>query len=125
MELKKSHRANLERRKTINFVVGLLITLSLILIGFEWTTPSNKLADVNRATIIPYVNEMMEITRRDEIKPPPKADLPAIVETIQMVSNDIELEEINFSQEVTKDTWIDFKVYADSDPEVIVDEVEQ
>lgn len=125
MELKKSYRANLEKRRAANFVLGLLISLSLILISFEWTTMSTKLSDVNRATEIPFVNEMMEITRRDEPKPPPKPDLPAIVATIQMVDNNIELEDIDFSREVTKDTWVDFKIYTNSEPEVIVGEVER
>ena len=125
MELKKSYRANLEKRRAANFVLGLLISLSLILISFEWTTMSTKLSDVNRATEIPFVNEMMEITRRDEPKPPPKPDLPAIVATIQMVDNNIELEDIDFSREVTKDTWVNFKIYTNSEPEVIVGEVER
>jgi hypothetical protein len=38
MEPKKSHRANLEKRRAANFVVGLLISLSFVLISFEWTT---------------------------------------------------------------------------------------
>jgi protein TonB len=125
MEPKKSHRANLEKRKAANFVVGLLISLSLVLISFEWTTIHSRLTDVNAATEIPFINEMMEITRRDEPKPPPKPELPAIFETIEIVDNGIELEAIDFSREVTKDTWVDFRVYPDTEPEVIVGEVER
>ena len=125
MEPKKSHKANLEKRKAANFIVGLLISLSLILISFEWTTMASKISDVDRAPEVPFENEMMEITRRDEPKPPPKPKLPAIVEAIQLVDNDIELEEIDFSVEVTKDTWVDFSSYTDTEPEVIEGEVER
>ena len=49
MDLKKSHKANLERKQSGRFFLGLTITLSLILIGFEWTTLSTKLAEVYAA----------------------------------------------------------------------------
>lgn len=124
MELKKSHRASLERRRTANFVVGLLISLSVILISFEWTSMAPRLSDLNQASEILFEYEMMEITRRDETKPPPKPDLPAIAEVIQLVDNNIVVEEVDFSREVTKDTWVDFKIYSNMEPEVIVDEVE-
>jgi len=125
MEQKKSHRANLEKRRAANFVVGLLISLSIVLISFEWTSMGSRLSEVNRAAEIPFDQEMMEITRRDEPLPPPRSDLPVIVETIELVDNNIKLEEVDFSREVTKDTWVDFKIYSDPEPEVIVDEVER
>ena len=125
MEPKKSHRANLEKRKTANFVVGLIISLSLVLISFEWTNSNAGLPDLNRSPEIPFINEMMEITRRDEVKSPPRQELPAIVETIQLVNDNIELEEIDFIGEVTRDTWVDFKIYTNPEPEVVQDEVER
>jgi protein TonB len=125
MEQKKSHKANLEKRRAANFVVGLLISLSIVLISFEWTSSDTKLSDVNGAKVIHFENEMMEITRRDETVPPPKQALPAVVETIQLVNDDIVLDEIEFSREVTKDTWVDFKIYSDQETEVILDEVER
>jgi protein TonB len=124
MELKKAHRANLDKRRASNFVVGLIITLSLLLISFEWTTTNNRLENLNHATDIPFINEMMEITRRDEVKPPPKPDLPAIAKAIQLVNNDIVLEDVDFSREVTKDSWVDFKMYTDVGSEEIIDEAE-
>jgi len=125
MEQKKSHRANLEKRRAANFVVGLLISLSIVLISFEWTSMSSRQSEVNRAAEIPFEQEMMEITRRDEPVPPPRPELPVIVETILLVDNHIKLEEIDFSPEVTKDTWVDFKIYSDPEPEVIIDDVER
>jgi periplasmic protein TonB len=125
MELKKSHRANLDKRKAANFAVGLIISLSLVLISFEWTTKTAGLSDLSRAPEIPFINEMMEITRRDEVKPPPRPELPSIVETIQLVEDNIELEEVDFSSEVTRDTRVDLTIYSDPEPEVVQDEVER
>jgi protein TonB len=78
MDLKKSHKANLERKKSLHLFIGLIITLSLILISFEWTTITNKLADVNAATEVFLDEDMIPITRREELKPPPKPELPPI-----------------------------------------------
>jgi len=124
MKPKKSYGANLEKRKTTNFVVGLLVSLSLILISFEWTTPDTKQSGLSLAPEISLENEMMQITRRDEVKPPSKPDLPAIVDVIELVNDDIELEDINFNTEVTKDTHVDLTVYIDSAEEEIQGEVE-
>lgn len=125
MEPKKSHKANLERRRAVNFFVGLLVSLSLILISFEWTTLANKFSEVDRATDIPFINEMMEITRREEPPPLPEPKLPAIAEVIQLVDNDIELDEIDFNVEVTRDTWVDYINYYDTEPEKIEGEEER
>jgi periplasmic protein TonB len=125
MKPKKTYSANLERRKTANFVVGLIISLTLILVTLEWTTEDRGLSGMNQATVIPYVSEMIEITRREEVKPTPKAELPAVAEVIQLVGNDVELEPIDFSSEVTGNTRIDLTIYADPEPEVIQGELER
>ena len=124
MKPKKSYRANLEKRKTANFVVGLLVSLSLILISFEWTTPDTRQSGLSLAREISPENEMMQITRRDEVKPPSRPELPAITDVIELVNDDIELEDINFNTEVTEKTSVDLTVYIDSSEEVIQDEVE-
>ena len=82
MDLKKSYKANLERRRHFHLFLGLVITLSLILISFEWTTVSTKLADVHSATEIFFEEEMIQITRREEVKPPQKNELPPVLRYI-------------------------------------------
>jgi protein TonB len=37
MELKKSQKANLEKRKSMFLEIGLVVALSIILVAFEWT----------------------------------------------------------------------------------------
>jgi periplasmic protein TonB len=38
MELKKSDKANLEKKKGLFLQIGLVTVLALLLIAFEWTT---------------------------------------------------------------------------------------
>ena len=125
MKPKKTYRTNLVKRETANFALGLLVSLSLILISFEWTTPDTNQSVASLAPEISLENEIMQITRRDEVKPPPKPDLPAIAEVIKLVDNDIKLKDIDFNTEVTRDTRVDFTIYTDSTEEVIEGEVER
>ena len=104
MDLKKSHKSNLERRQGGRFILGLIISLSLILISFEWTTLTTKLAAVHAAPEIMFdVNEIDHI-RREEIKPPVKPELPPIAPVIKLVDEDIPMPEIVWSTEVDPGT---------------------
>ena len=38
MELKKSKKANLERKFRLHIFIGIIISLSLVLISFEWSS---------------------------------------------------------------------------------------
>ncbi len=123
MDLKKSHKANLERRQGGRFILGLIISLSLILISFEWTALTTKLAAVHAAPEIMFdVNEIDHI-RREEIKPPAKPELPPIAPVIKLVDEDIPMPEIVWSTEVDPGTQITFSDYPDPEPEVIEPEV--
>ena len=64
MDLKKSNKANLEKRKGVHIILGLLISLSLILISFEWTTLATVLTDVNAAHEIDIGFEIIELIPR-------------------------------------------------------------
>lgn len=92
MDLKKSYKANLEKKKPKHLFLGLIITLSLILIGFEWTSERTQLEDLNSATEISLDEIIMPILRRDEVNPLPKPELPPIAKVIKLVDGDPEIE---------------------------------
>jgi len=121
MNLKKSHKANLEKKKNFHLFIGLIITLSLILISFEWTTTTTNLSDVSSATEISIDEIMMPLLRRDEVKPPPKQELPPIAEVIKLVDEDPEFDPEFWNPEYTIGTEIVFPVYpGDSGEDVYV-----
>ncbi len=93
MEVKKSKKADLERKRALFFQIGLIITLGVILVAFEWTSmdaSSDALAWVDEEVI---EEEAPPITRQEEIKPPPPPPPPKATDIIQIVDNDVELEE--------------------------------
>lgn len=125
MDLKKSHKANLERKQGGRFILGLIITLSLILISFEWTTISTKLAEVNAAQEIIFESELWDHYRPRELKPPPKPELPPLKTVIKVVDEEIPMPDINWDPEVTPETEYRFDIFPDPEPEKIDPEKER
>ena len=125
MELKKSNKADLERRKGMYLVVGLVVSLSLVLIGFEWNKPPGGLDDSEMVKEIQFEDEMMQITRREEPKPEPKPEQPKVAEVLEIVDDDVKIDdEFDFDMEATDDSEYDFtSVMGDDDEEIDEDEV--
>lgn len=93
MEVKKSKKADLERKRSLFFQIGLILTLGAILVAFEWTSmdaASDALAWVDEEVV---EEEAPPITRQEEIKPPPPPPPPRAIDIIQIVDNDVELSE--------------------------------
>jgi len=125
MDLKKSNKANLEKRQGARFILGLIITLSIILISFEWKTPSPDLNNINTAKDIDYDIETMDRIPREEPKQMPKEELPLIDDVIEIVDDDYEIEmDYSFDREVNKHTEYIFKNYADEGTEIVIEDID-
>jgi protein TonB len=123
MELKKTEKANLERRKGLFLEVGLVVALSVILVAFEWTKGEDKEIDTDVVQEIQFEDEMMQITRRDEPKPEPKPEQPKVAEVLDIVDDDVEIEDdFNFDMEATENTEYDFTSMIGDDDEDIQEE---
>ena len=125
MELKKSPQVSLEKRKGVFLQVGLVVALSLILIGFEWTKAPDDGDDTEMVREIQFEDEMMQITRREEPKPEPKPEQPKVAEVLDIVEDDVEIEDdFDFDMEATDDTEYDFtSMLGDDDEEIEEEEV--
>jgi protein TonB len=125
MELKKSKNVDLEKRKGLFLQVGLVVTLSVILIGFEWAKPPGDGDDTEMVRSIQFEDEMMQITRREEPKPEPKPEQPKVAEVLDIVDDDVLIdEEFDFDMEATDDSQYDFtSVMGDDEEEFDEDEV--
>jgi len=120
MEAKKSDGAKLEKKSLMHFLIGIVITLSFILISFEWSTSENSKADDYNIQEIEFEEQMM-ITRREEPKPP-EAKLPEVKTVIEIVDDEFEVEEWEgFDTEVDDNTEYSFII--DDGPEEIIEEV--
>jgi protein TonB len=123
MELKKSKKADLEKRKGMFVEIGLVITLAIVLVAFEWTKGEDKGIDESVVSEIEFEDEMMQITRREEPKPEPKPEQPKVAEVLDIVDDDVQIEDdFDFDMEANQDTEYDFTSMIGDDEEEIEEE---
>lgn len=95
MEIKKTPKADLEKQKSTWLLVGYVIVLSFMFIAFEYTERDVKI-DASGAIADVVAEEELDIpiTEQQEIvAPPPPPEAPAIVETLTIVDDDMDVEE--------------------------------
>jgi len=92
MELKKNNKVNLEKRKGVFFQLGMVIALSLILIGFEWTSSglSENQFDIGEGDVID--EEIIPVTRQEKPEPKTLPKPPKVTEVLNIVENDVIIE---------------------------------
>ena len=99
METKKSSKANLEKDISLNFLMGVVVGLAILFVGFEWGEK-----DIEVATFTGIVNvieeEEIEASEQNEPPPPlPEPEIPKELDVINIVENEIEVESIDFTSE--------------------------
>ena len=92
MELKKNDKANLEKRKGVFFQLGMVITLSLILIGFEWTSSGLSENQFDRGEGDVIDEEIIPVTRQEKPEPKSLPKPPKVTEVLNIVENDVTIE---------------------------------
>ena len=92
MELKKTPKADLERNKGLFTLVGLVVVLGVLLFAFEYRASDNNIASLGELGDANLEEEIIPITRQEEIKPPPPPK-PKVVEIIEIVEDDVEIED--------------------------------
>ncbi|MGF1583763.1 MAG: energy transducer TonB [Bacteroidales bacterium] len=110
MESKKSDKANLEKKKGLFLQVGLVTVLALLLIAFEWTTREVATGSLGELADVVLEEEIIPITRPEEIQPPPPPPPPQVTETLSIVEDDVEIDDEIFIDDVESraDTRIEF-----------------
>ncbi|MBS2098269.1 energy transducer TonB [Carboxylicivirga linearis] len=110
MEVKKSPKADLENKKSVFMQIGLVVTLAVVLIAFEWTTTDVDVSQFEMVEDLEAEEEIMPITRQEEVKPPPPPPPPKVADVLNIVEDDVELdEELDIEDtEMEEDTEVDF-----------------
>ncbi len=96
MEIKKSPKADLEKGKGLSILMGMVVGLAVLFVGFEWGTREVTIVTESEGVADIIAEEEIEITRQEPTAPPPPPPpAPATVETLNIVENDVELEEVD------------------------------
>jgi protein TonB len=94
MEVKKSPKADLEGKKTSNLLIGAILTLSVLFIGFEWSERDKKVTTDTGLQEVVFEEEIIPITEQEQPKQaPPPPEAPKVEEVLEIMDNDSEVEE--------------------------------
>ena len=121
MELKKNPKNDLSRMSGLFLNIGLSVSLLLVIVAFEWRTYDNSgLLDLGM--VQDDFEDLMEIPPTEQPpSPPPKIQLPEIIE----VPDEEEIEEeieVELDLEVTEEEVVEDFVFEEA-PEEEVDEI--
>ena len=75
MEIKKTSKADLEGGKTLSLLLGVVIGLAILFVGFEWGTTELQISQ-NEGIVDIIAEEEIEMTRQEEDLPPPPPPPP-------------------------------------------------
>ena len=96
MEIKKSEKANLENKKLLFVEIGLVVSLLITYLAFEWTSKETSTSMLEDTTEI-LVEEEIISTNIETPPPPPAAPkIPVLSDQIDIVDDEIELEDNMF-----------------------------
>ena len=106
MEAKKTEKADLTKKSIFFFSIGLMVTMSLIVMAFEYRSYDDSIVELKGKTSDTF-EEVIEVPPTDQPPPPPpQIQAPVIVE----VPDEEEIEEeikVNLDIEVTQDTKVE------------------
>ncbi len=97
MELKKSKKADLESKKGIFLQIGLIFSIAIMLVAFEWkSTDVQNMDTFNTRNTNNEVEELVQITQQITPPPPPAPPPPSIVlnvvENTAQINDDLSID---------------------------------
>lgn len=93
MELKKSPKADLENKRSIFLQLGLVLALAICLYGFVATNKVSQIEGLGNLSDQAVEEEIIPITRQDEVKPPPPPPPPKVVDMLVIVDDNTDIQD--------------------------------
>lgn len=114
MEPKKNPEISLENKKGLFFQTGLVLSLIIVLIAFEWKSYEKVDYNLGQLNLDDLEEEIIPITKQ-EIKPPPPPPPPP--EVIEIVEDEVEIEEELEIEDTESDEDVMIEIEEESDDE--------
>ena len=125
MITKKSDKANLDNKKLLFIEIGLIISLTIVYVAFEWTSAPEETAVLEDNTEILIEEEIIN-TNMDTPPPPPPPPapkIPVLSDQIDIVDDDIEVEDDMFmTLEDDDNIGVEIMDYVEVQEEVVEEE---
>lgn len=93
MEAKKTEKANLEKSKSQNLLMGIVVAFALLFVGFEWGTQDAKAYTVDRDGGIEWIDEV-PFTLPETTPPPPPPPAPVVTDIFTVVDDTQDVPDI-------------------------------
>jgi protein TonB len=122
MELKKTKKANLEGKRTIFLEIGLVVVLAIMLAAFEWSSKPNMENTLGELADMDLEEEIIPITRQQEVKPPPPPPPPKVTEVLNIVEDDVEIEDELIIEDAEADQDMEIEIVEFEEEEEVAEE---
>lgn len=119
---KKSDKVNLENRRGLFIQVGVVIALAITLIAFEWTSRPQELASLGAMTDMNLTEEIIPITRQQEIKPPPPPAAPKVTDVLNIVEDDVQIDDELIIDDAEADQQMQVEIMPFTETEEVAEE---
>ncbi|MDD2358713.1 MAG: hypothetical protein PHX13_12460, partial [Thiovulaceae bacterium] len=112
MEIKKTTKADLENKKFLFREIGLIITLLIVLAGFEYRTYEKSVSSLQAENATVLEEDAIPVTKQ-ELPPPEMPKIPVITDQIEIVDDNMKItSNVDFSTEDRKDIAVNIKDYS-------------
>jgi protein TonB len=125
MELKKSIKADLENKRGLFITIGMFVSLGIVLYAFSYTEKVVKADSLGQVAAADINEEMIPITRQEEVKAPPPPPPPSAVEVLTIVTDETKVNanvEI-MDSEATKETKVEVGQIVTEEKEKVEEEI--
>ena len=122
MEIKKTEKASLENKKLLFLEIGLVISLLITFIAFEWKQKEISVSSLEDDTKIEIEEEIIPITQDTPPPPPTEVKIPVLSDQIDIVDDEIELENNIINLEDDSSLGVEIQDYVEVVEEVVEEE---
>ena len=123
MEIKKTEKANLENKKLLFTEIGLIISLLIVFIAFEWTQAEVKVSNLEDTTQVVTEEEIIPITQETPPPPPSAPKIPILSDQIDIVDDEIKIDDDMFMNlEDDASIGVEIMDYVEVQEEVVEEE---
>jgi len=119
---KKSNKANLEKKKGIFVQLGLVVTLAITLIAFEWTSKPRETSSMGAMSDMNLTEEIIPITRQQEVKPPPPPSAPKVTDVLNIVEDDVQIDDELIIDDAEADQQMQVEIVEFTETEEVAEE---
>ena len=123
MEIKKTEKANLENKKLLFTEIGLIISLLIVFIAFEWTQAEVTVSNLEDTTEVITEEEIIPITQETPPPPPSAPKIPILSDQIDIVDDEIKIDDDMFMNlEDDASIGVEIMDYVEVEEEVVEEE---